>query len=239
MIDPGKVQGHKLIDLFGELVEKKIILSMHVVGTGFERLTWVIGIREEQKTDYLLIDLPDGFGVEAAKFETLNLRFNFNGPDHLEYLFSTTGGEYERGLLKVPFPEFVERLQRRRNFRVPATPGARVTFKVKKIQGLIGMINISLGGVYGALLKHNAEETKGSILKLGQRVLKLSLFLPADETLPEQVITIRRSEVRRVEHDKHHGIYKYAFEFLDIDKDEHQKLTQAIYHMQRIQLQRR
>ena len=239
MIDPGKLQGQKLLDLFSEIIEKKTIISMQIVGTGFERLTCVTGITQEQKINYLLIDLPDQFDAEAAKSELLSLRFNFNGPDHLEYLFATQGGTRDGNTLKVPFPEFVDRLQRRRNFRVNAPPGAFFSVKIKQIQGVLGMINISLGGVYGALLKHNMEDAKGPILRMNQRVLNLSLFFPADDSMPDQVINIRRSEIRRVEHDKERRLFKYAFEFTDIDKNEHKKLTQMIYHMQRQQLQRR
>ena len=237
--DPGKVQGQKLLDLFAELIEKKTILSMYMVGTGFERLTCIIGLELIQKTGYLLIDLPDGFKAEAVKSEELNLRFNFNGPDQLEYIFSTKGGEHDGNTLKVACPEYVERLQRRRNFRVNAPPGSLITFKIKKVQGVMGMINISLGGVFGALLQHNVEEAKGSILRMDQRVLNLSLYFPADDEMPDQVIVIRRSEIRRVEHDKDRNLFRYALEFMDIDRHEHKKLTQAIYHMQRQQLKRR
>lgn len=239
MIDPAKVKGQKLLDLFSELIAKKTIISMQIVGTGFERLTCVTGITREQKINCLLIDLPDGFKAAAAKSEQLCLRFNFNGPDRLEYFFATQDGVCDGNTLKVPFPEFVDRLQRRRNFRLNAPPGALISFKINQIQGVVGMINISLGGAYGALLKHNVEGAKGSILRKNQCVLNLSLFFPADGSMPDQVINIRRSEIRRVERDKDRRLFKYAFEFMDIDKNEHKKLTRAIYHMQRQQLQRR
>ncbi len=227
------------MDLFSEIIEKKTIISMQIVGTEFERLTCVTGITQEQKISYLLIDLPEDFKAKTAQSDQLSLRFNFNGPDHLEYLFATQGGVCRGNTLKVPIPEFVDRLQRRRNFRVNAPPGALISFKMKQIEGILGMINISLGGVYGALLKHNVEGVKGSILRMDQHVLNLSLFFPTDDSMPDQVINIRRSEIRRVEHDKERRLFKYAFEFTDIDKKEHKKLTQAIYHMQRQQLQRR
>jgi len=50
MGDAGKVQGEKLADLFDKLVEKKIIISMNVVGAGFDRLTCINGIDRDRKT---------------------------------------------------------------------------------------------------------------------------------------------------------------------------------------------
>jgi hypothetical protein len=239
MIDPGKVQGKKLSDLFNLLVEKKTIISISVVGTDFERLTCVVDARDEKDNQYFVIDLPQGFRQAASKSESLNLRFNFNGPDSLEYIFNTSGGIYNGQSLQIPFPDYIERLQRRRNFRINTPPNARMLFKSKKLEGMIGLINISLGGVFGALVEHNLEDVKGSVLKKDQRIFNIGLIFPADEEMEEQIILIRKAEVRRVEHDKEKKIFKYAFEFLDIDRGEFKKLTQAIYHIQRQQLQRR
>ena len=97
----------------------------------------------------MLVDPPDDFREAAADQDLWHLRFNFNGPDQLEHIFSTRGGELVEQGLKVPFPEHVERLQRRRNFRVDALTGTRMHFTLKKINGELDLINISQGGAYG------------------------------------------------------------------------------------------
>lgn len=239
MIDPGKVQGNKLVDLFSQLVASKTIISMYVVGTGYERLTCVTAVKQEGQGNSLVVDLPEGFREAAAKDEDLNIRFNFNGPDHLEYLFSTKGGRINGANVEIPFPAYVERLQRRRNFRINTPPGTRLIFKTKAVSGIIGVINISLGGVYGALLKHSSKDAHGSVLSTDQRVFKMGIRFPADDDIEEQTVEIRKSIVRRVEHDKDRGIYKYAFEFVEIQREQQNLLTQLIYQIQRLQLQRR
>ena len=239
MGEAGKVQGAKLTELFNELIAKKIIISMNVVGAGFDRLTCITGITTDAGGNHLLIDPPEDFREAAADRDLWHLRFNFNGPDQLEYIFSTQGGELAEQGLKIPFPEFVERLQRRRNFRVDAFTETRMHFQLKKIKGVLDVINVSLGGTYGVLVKHNFKFMRGSVLKMDQQVQDISIVFPGDDDDPEETITIQQAEVKRVEHDQDRGFYRYAFEFKKMDKEERQRLTQIIYGLQRKYLQRR
>ena len=233
MNDPGKVQGEKLAALFSDLVEKKVIISIHVVGTGFERLTCVASVERDSGGDHLLIDRPDGFSQSAGGSEPWNLRFNFNGPDHVEYIFNTRGGELCGPNLKVPFPEFVERLQRRKDFRILTAPGTKLLFAADKLKGVIDLINVSLGGAFGVLRKFRPKSHGGSPLVVNQRLYKVGLIFPADKEVDERLVVINRAEVRRIEHDKERRLHKYAFEFMEVEKEQKQKLTQAIYHLQR------
>ena len=57
--------------------------------------------------------------------------------------------------------------------------------------------------------------------------------------MDERLVVIDRAEVRRIEHDIERRLYKYAFEFMEVDKEQKQKLTQAIYHLQRQYLKNR
>jgi hypothetical protein len=237
--DPGKIQGAKLDALFEELIAKRTIISVYVVGTGFERLTCIMATEQCPSGKCLLIDQPDEFNKAAGQPEQWNLRFNFNGPDQLEYIFSTRGGGYSGRNLKVPFPEYVERLQRRKDFRIMTLPDTKLIFAAKKLKGVIDLINISLGGAFGALRKHNQKDVSGSLFALDQRLYKIGLIFPADKEINEQLVVINKAEVRRIEHDKERKIFKYAFEFKEIDKNERQKLTQAIYHIQRQYLKNR
>jgi hypothetical protein len=239
MAEAGKVQGEKLIDLFNDLIVKKAIISMNVVGAGFDRLTCITGMTTDADGSHLLVDPPDDFEEAAAVKDLWHLRFNFNGPDHLEYIFSTRGGRLiDQGLI-IPFPEHVERLQRRRNFRVNAETGTQMNFTLKKIQGIIDLINVSLGGTYGVLVKSNFKFMRGPVLKMDQQVYDVSMVFPGDNDTPEETVYVKRAEVKRVEHDQNRGFYRYAFEFKEIEKEEQNKLTQVIYDLQRRYLRRR
>ena len=239
MNDPGKVQGERLIALFNDLIEKRVIISIHVVGTGFERLTCITSIEQDSSGNYLLIDRPDGFSESVGGNEPWSLSFNFNGPDRLEYIFSTRGGELCGPNLKVPVPEFVERLQRRKDFRILTVPGTKLLFAAEKFKGVIDLINISLGGAFGVLRKHKPKPHGGSLLVVDQRLYKVGLIFPLDKEVDQRLVVINKAEVRRIEHDPERRLYKYAFEFMEVDKEQKQKLTQAIYHIQRQYLKNR
>lgn len=239
MGEAGKVQGEKLTELFTELVEKRIIISMNVVGAGFDRLTCITGITKAANGNCLLVDPPDDFEEAATINDLWHLRFNFNGPDQLEYIFSTRGGEFCEQGLKIPFPEHVERLQRRRNFRVNTLTGTQMHFKLKKIRGIIDLINVSLGGIYGVLTKHNFKFIRGPVLKTDQQVYDISLVFPGNNGRPGTTVYVKRAEVKRVEHDQERGFYRFAFKFKELERKEQNKLTQVIYDLQRWYLQRR
>ena len=239
MHDPGKVQGERLLELFKQLIEKKIIISMNVVGTGFQRLTCIVDIQEDPKGHMLQVDLPEGFAAAADGKDVLHLRFNFNGPDQLEYIFSTRGGTYGGGKLLIPLPDHVERLQRRKDFRMDVPPGTRLLFQINKIKGIISLINISMGGAFGALVKHNGKDIKGPLLKIDQVLYNAGIMVPASKETAEVIIIIEKAQVRRIEHDKERNIYKFAFQFIGMAKEEKKKLTQAIYSFQRQFLQNR
>lgn len=239
MGDAVKIEGRKLVELFKAMVEKKAIISMHVMGAGLDRLTCITGFSESPDGNHLYIDPPDDFKEAAADKNLWHLRFNFNGPDHLEYLFTTRGGTLMGQGIKVPFPDFVERLQRRRYFRVDTLTGSEMHFRLKKIQGVIHMINVSEAGVYGVLVKHNFKFMRGSVLKMEQQIYDIRMIFPGEEEEPDETIAVKRAEVKRIEHDQERGFYRYAFEFKEMEKDERTRLIQVIYALQRKYLRRR
>jgi c-di-GMP-binding flagellar brake protein YcgR len=89
------------------------------------------------------------------------------------------------------------------------------------------------------LFKHNAKDAKGPILQKNQVISSIAISFPADKEMDKQLIIIKKAEVRRIEHDIDKKLYRYAFEFMDIDNSEKKKLVQFIYYLQRQYLQRR
>jgi hypothetical protein len=236
--DLGKLQGDKVAEILRYLIDKRVIIAMQLVGTSFERLTCVTQMRPGPQPSFV-VDLPEDFKSAAPNYNELVLRFNFNGPDRLEYIFATQGGQLKGRELHLPFPDHVERLQRRKNFRMETPLGTKLFLKIDKIQAVLGLINISLGGAYGTLLKHNEKDLSGSLLESDQRLYNAGILFPAEAEDEELLVIIKKLEVRRIEHDHERKIYKYAFEFMEVDPVEMKKLTQAIYQIQRRFLQRR
>ncbi len=239
MADGSKISGQKLVELFETLVASKTIMSMQLMGGRYERITYIIGIDTAEKEPRLVVDNPEGFNEAAAGARPWRLRFNFNGPDKLEYIFQVEGGAARGKDLILPLPDFVERIQRRRNFRIDAPLGSQMSFTLAAEACIISLINISLGGAYGVLTQPKPKKIPRTLLKKDQRIYRLELCFPGDEEMEAQTIRIKKAEVRRIEHDRERHIYKFAFEFMDMARQEKEKLTRAIYHAQRQFLQKR
>ena len=239
MENPGKFQGQRLNELLRYLIEQKTILSVQLQGTEYERLTYILDISETANQTHLIIDLPEGFNNVAGRVSPWQLGFNFNGPDKLEYLFSVSGGELHDQGLRIPCPKYIERIQRRKNFRIMTPAGTRMVITTPSLKGLMDLINISLGGAYGTIAKHNLKNAREPFLKVGDRIDKLGINFPEDNEMAEQIIVIKEAQVRRIDHDMASNRYKYAFEFIDIESDQLANLTQTIYHIQRQFLMRR
>ncbi len=237
-MDLGKVQGGKMMQLFQQLIESKTIISMQVAGSRFERLTCITDIRDDGKQNYIVVDTPNEFQAAVVNNPEWELHFNFSGPDKLEYIFTTIGGTYSGQDLVLPVPEFVNRLQRRRNFRLVAPPGARMYFQSKQFKGTLELINISLGGAMGILHLKGMTSTKHPVLKVNQPVFKISLVLPGRLSQDGEIL-IKKAEVVRIDRDKENYKHRYAFEFKYIEKDEQRKMLDAIYRIQREYLQRK
>lgn len=238
-MEPERIRGAKMIELFRRLAASKTIISMLIIGSGFERLTCITDVKEDGKENEIVVDLPNGFKDAAKNQKSLRLNFNFNGPDKLEYLFATQGGRYTDNELRLPLPDYVERLQRRKDFRMRAPVGTQMHFQIKQLQSTLNLINISLGGALGELKVKSKTVSKRPALKERQPVFKIRLIFPGQNSNEEQVVSIQKAEVVRIEKDENTHKYKYALRFLYMDRDEKQKLTEHIYRIQREYLKRK
>ena len=113
-----KIQGKKLFRLMEQLERDKTMLSMRLVGQNYERLTMITRIPKDKNVSFFAIDAPRDFRSTVANLGTWEIHFNFNGPDHLEYIFTTFGGKFSDNEIQINFPDYIERLQRRRYFRL-------------------------------------------------------------------------------------------------------------------------
>ena len=107
-----KIQGKKMIRLMEQVQREKTLLSMRLVGQNYERLTMIIRIPKDKNSSFFVIDPPRDFLNTVSKLSACDIRFNFNGPDNLEYIFTTLGCKFENNEAQIYFPDYIERLQR-------------------------------------------------------------------------------------------------------------------------------
>lgn len=234
-----KIQGKKLVRLMEQVQREKIMLSMRLVGQNYERLTMVTRIPSNEKASFFAIDPPRDFRNTVSKLGTWEIHFNFNGPDNLEYIFTTSGGKFYDNEIQINLPDYIERLQRRRYFRLSVPAGTKLFFESDQVQREINLINISMRGTLGLLKTFNEKDQKKPILKKEDYLKDIKIIFPSDTEDNKREVNVNKTIIRRAEHDPQKNMDLYAFEFVSIDRDQERKLIQIIFNLQRLFLQKK
>ena len=234
-----KIRGKKLVRLMRQVQREKIMLSMRLVGQNYERLTMITHIPKDKKKSFFAIDPPRDFKNIVAEMKTWEIQFKFNGLDNLEYIFTAFGGKFSDSETQMKFPDYIERLQRRRYFRLSVPTGTKLFFESDQVQREINLINISMRGALGVLKTFNGENQKKPILKKEDYLKNIKIVFPPDIENSERKLRVIKAIIRRAEHDRQINIDTYAFEFVSMDKNEEKMLVEIIYHLQRSFLQRK
>ena len=233
-----KIHGKKLIRLLEQVQREKIMLSMRLVGQNYERLTMVTRLPKDEKASFFAIDPPRDFKSTITKLDTWEIHFNFTGPDNLEYIFTTSGGKFYENEIQINFPDYIERLQRRRYFRLSVPTGTKLLFESDQVQREINLINISMRGGLGLLKTFNEKDQKKPIFKKDDYLKNIKIIFPSDTEDNEREVSVNKSIIRRAEHDPQKNMDLCAFEFVNIDRDQEKSLIQIIFNLQRLFLQK-
>jgi len=239
MLEPEKIQGKQLYRIMESLEREKNMLSMRLVGQNYERLTMVIHVPKTQDASYFVIDPPRDFKRTVADLGAWEIHFRFNGPDNLEHIFTTYGGNFFGNEARIPFPNYIERLQRRRHFRLSVPADTTLFFEQGKFRREIDLINISLRGALGVLKTFTEEDHLKPVFKKEDYLKNIEIIFPADQNNNERKLRVNKAIIRRAIHDRQKKIDKYAFEFVSMDRDEEKALVEIIYTIQRLFLQRK
>jgi len=239
MADGSTVEGKRSEGLFRQLIRANTLITLRIRGVeGYQRLTMITDIRTNKGNRSFAIDPPAQFKEKVGALPDWNIHFKFTGPDKIEYSFSTRGGQIEGKEIWIPFPNAIERIQRRKYFRIDTPPGTRIKLLVKKISRQADILNISQGGLLCVLVRLKKEIKTDPVLKIGDHLSNITLSCPNEEE-PEDIVPIRSAIIRRVEVDSKHYRHRYALEFLDMTFSEQSDLTRIIYRLQREFLRKR
>ena len=234
-----RIQGKKLIRVMEQIQHEKIMLSMRLVGQNYERLTMITRIPKDKKASFFAIDPPRDFRNTVSKLGTWEIHFNFKGSDNLEYIFTTLGGKFSDNETQINFPDYIERLQRRRYFRLSVPTGTKLFFESDQVRREISLMNISMRGALGVLNTFNEENQKKPIFEKEDYLKNIEIVFPSDTNNSEQKLRVKKAIIRRAEHDQQKQMDIYAFEFVSIDRDQEKVLIQIIYNLQRLYLQKK
>jgi len=94
-------------------------------------------------------------------------------------------------------------------------------------------------GALGVLDTFNGENQKKPILKKEDYLKNIEIVFPSDIENDERKLKVIKAIIRRAEHNRQKNIDTYALEFVSMDKNEEKMLTQIIYNLQRMFLQKK
>ncbi len=232
-----KIKGNAITKLFEELITYKTSLKMSLLNSDFEQLTRITALADRHNELHFIIGTQEDFEHASAKTAPWRIRFEFTGRDHIEYGFTTIGGEIHGNRTFVKMPRVVDRNQRRKLFRINAPAGTKLCLTLDGIRPELEVINLSIGGSLAALVQTNSE-VKGSSLFADNYFLKdAELIFPAE--IMRHPIKISAIQIKRVKMNTERERYEVALEFYEIDQSEQQKLTDLIYQLQRQYLRKR
>lgn len=218
------------------LKSNKVLVRMKLIDKDYEQLVLIHDIREKANTKFFIIDYPKGISDFIEPNEPVRIQFEFTGADNLPYLFTSILQQIYQKEIWIDFPETILRKQLRKAFRVVMPSGTKMSFKKLGIYYVQQLVNLSLGGSYGALISCQAGTLSSEALLPHDLLTDIEIFFRS--ILSIQKVNIRKAEVVRCDDRSSPNLF-VAMRFLDLDKAEEKALTELIYFIQREQLKNR
>lgn len=232
-----KIQGKSRLAVFEQLKKEKPLIRMKIQRLDYEELTTITDVRTKGKTHFFIISIPKKFTDIAADYERQHIHFEFNSKDGMQFVFICTSGKILDKEIWIPFPEFIEQIQRRRDFRLGFQEGTSLHFEMDSVKYKMDLINLSMGGGCAEIPTIKDETEKFPALKSGDNLLGVNIVSSSqDDNLK---VHIKKASIIRVDDRKNNNGYSLGLQFLDIEREEVNKLKKMIYDLQRYFLQRR
>jgi c-di-GMP-binding flagellar brake protein YcgR len=222
------ITGQELVERLQTLIDSRRIIKMEIPQTRFSWITMLLGMQKEDNSDFLLVD-------PVARFESILSRFS-NQEVSFEFLekgilckFSSRVIRCHRRAIWLEFPRSIQRIQRRAYFRIEASPGAEIIFRVEGKEEKAKVKDYSLGGV-SFFMESRLK------LRKDDELTDLTLTLPQGDTVvsyPIPLAVVRRIEERFEDRKRLCGL-----EFLKLEGMAREELSRHIFEEQRILIQR-
>jgi c-di-GMP-binding flagellar brake protein YcgR len=225
--DPEIITGDKIPLLMNQLRQEHAILKLYMPGIGNDWLSIVLGVKKDNGTPCFVIDSPSGAGFYLHASKGQKIIIEFTDRNHVHFRLRSVIERVADQNVYVMMPEVVYRLQRRGCFRVPSPIDTKIIINDQEGRLDLEAINISESGA----LAGNPSASHNSMRFFRGAVKRLIIIYKEDEN--EQIIKIKRAEIRRVLKRPETGCYEYAFMFHDRGKEIEKEIRMFIYSCQR------
>ncbi len=233
MEETEKISGKKMLAILERLKQDHTILNIHVMGTNFDGLTIVLGLSDTENRGFF-IDYPGSADSVTPIAEGKKCYFQFSDSEKIQYSFKTTIDRIFGRRIKFPFPEYIERVQRRNCFRVPVPSGVKLSCKCADTQMTFTVTNISEEGIQ---IEADLNRYNKDILFKGEKLLAISLLYEEEENSVN--IKMGSAEIVRMIKYVETGKMDFGLKILEIKKDDQNELTKFTYYCQRRVLKER
>ena len=224
-------KGNDRFLIFEELIKEKKHISMHLLDYDYKYVTFVVDIKEIDGSHFFLADYPENFYWFGRNIETCKMFFEFKGADGLLYSFNTNGTVPLNDKMWIRVPDYIERQQRRKSFRVDPPSGTKVICQTGSDCYEMDVIDISTGGVFLFSGSFSRNENTAQIFHMGDILTDIKLIFSWKGE--RQEIFIKTIEIKRIDKNSTLKRYYYAVEFVEIDKGQKMILNRFVYKFQR------
>ncbi len=231
-----KIEGKNIADILKTLKKDKTLIKMLLPGKDYECLTIITNVLPSRQSAFM-IDSPKDFQMAFGGLKDVKMHFEFSGNDDLSYTFKTSGGEIFDDEIKVKSPDFINRKQRRKDFRLEVPPGTRLHVKINSKLHKMTVLDVSLGGTLIALIGSMSESENKQYFKVGKSFEDIELLFPMEGKSFKS--KIKKATIVRVVKGSPKPKNCCALQFVSIDKNEEKALTKFIYKYQQQLLRKR
>ena len=223
-----KIVGQARFAVLEDLKNDRTVLQLSVIGKNYERLSLVSGIEHKNDTTYVLLDCPADFTETITDYSGTALRLEFVGKDKVQYTFGTRILAISGQNIRIEFPEFIARIQRRIYFRLAPPIGTIAVFSKDGKPLEASVINLSEGG---ALLSLPPSISKELVFAPGSNLDNLRLRWDVEHSRME--IAVRKAVVKRAERHPETGRFVFAVQFVSLEKRDSNMIDEYIFRWQR------
>ena len=232
-----KIEGENIADILKTIKEDKTLIKMRLPGKDYECLTIITNVFTSRQKSAFMIDSPKDFLPAFGDLKDVKMHFEFTGNDNLSYTFKTSGGDIIDDEIKVKFPDFINRKQRRKDFRLEVPPGTMLHVKINSKLLKMTVLDVSLGGTLFALVGHMSESENKQYFKVGESFEDIELLFPMEGKSFKS--KINKATIVRIVKGSLKPKNCCALQFVNIDKNEEKALTKFIYKYQQQFLKKR
>ena len=233
MEDPEIITGSRMLDLLDQLKRERTILNLNVLGTGNEGLSILLGRKEVNGSQCLMMDFPAGVRYDILYAHGRKVVIQFTDKNKIHYSLRSVIEGVSPRIMYILLPKEIQRIQRRRFFRIPPPVGTKVIINDDDGKFEFNVIDISEGGV---LISHPAAFHDDR--KFFQHAKK-TLIIVYKEKGNIQMIKINKAEIKRIKRILETGCYNYALQFIDCGGKEENDIRNFVYSCQRRFLEER